>query len=110
MWTSQMSNNKADQKLRRNIILTSFEAVAKIEEMKNKWFDSDIWAEMIRTYYNTINSNRQYDSSMVSSLSNKQIKYILGKSQMMNVGNLSIPNPNGYYMMSRRMTKRKHTE
>ena len=110
MWTSQMSNNKTDQKLRRNIVLTSFEAVAKIEEMKNKWFDSDIWAEMIRTYYNTINNGRQCDSNMVSSLSNKQIKYILGRSQMMNVGNLSIANPNGYYMMSRRVTKRKHME
>ena len=72
-------SSKAGQKLRQNIILASFDAVGKMEYMRNKWILFDLWIEMIRRHCTLSNSSW---SEIVSNLSAKAIKNIFTKATL----------------------------
>ena len=100
-------SSKNEQKLRQNIILASFDAVGKIDYMRNKWIILDVWIKMIRRHCTL--SNRSW-SEIVSNLSNTAIKNIFTKASIFNVNNNSVANPNGYYLVKKRLSKRKQNE
>ena len=71
--SGKMSNKAEQSSLGQNVVLACFEAVSKMDDMKNKWIDFDVWVEMI--HRNTTGHSRIEE--MISNLQNSTIKTIL---------------------------------
>ena len=90
-------SSKVEQQARLRLVNGSFDRIAKLDFVQNKWILFDVWIDLLRKY----NENNEE----ISSLGNASIKRLLRKSERFSENNHS---PSGYYYRFRK--KRKMVE
>ena len=89
-----------EQEARRSFVHTSFARVAKLPYTKYKWICFNLWIDLIRRHAH------EEEIEIMTSLTDRSMKNILIRWNLMNINNISSANPNGYYLMKKRAQKR----